>query len=95
MEMRMADEWEWLDRLASSLGEQRPSREEIGWALRVARDVAHGVERKLAPVSTYVAGAHVARRKAEGASAEVALREVDEAVAALLPADSGRRDEEE
>lgn len=91
----MADEWEWLDRLASSLGEQKPSRGEIGWVLRLARDVAHGVERKLAPVSTFMAGTYVARRRAEGASTEAAQREVDEAIAALMPADSGRGDEEE
>jgi hypothetical protein len=91
----MGDEWEWISRLASALGEQPPTREEIGTALRLARDVAHGVERKLAPVSTFVAGMHVARRQAEGGGADVALREVEEAVAELLAPGLGRADEEE
>jgi len=82
------DEWEWLGRLASELGERRPSREEIGTMLRLSRRVARGVERKLAPLSTFVAGMHVARRTAEGATPDEALREVERAVTALAPEDA-------
>lgn len=81
----MADEWMWLARLASQLGEPAPERDEIGTILRTSRDVARGVERRLAPLTSYVAGMHVARRTAEGADRAQALQEVEEAVAALVP----------
>jgi Domain of unknown function (DUF6457) len=79
------DEWAWLERLATALGEAVPGRAEIGAMLRMSRDVAHGVERKLAPLSTFVAGLHVGRRVAEGAAREEALREVRDATARLVP----------
>jgi hypothetical protein len=83
------DEWEWLGRLAAELGEQPPGREEIGTMLRLSRDVARGVERKLAPLTTFVAGMHVARRASEGVDRAQALREVEEAVTALVPEGAG------
>jgi len=46
--------------------------------------VAHGVERRLAPLSTYLAGIHVGRRLAEGATPAEALTEVRRAADALL-----------
>lgn len=79
------DEWRWLDAYAEALGEPPVDREAIGAMLRLSRDVAHGVERKLAPVSTFVAGMHVGRRIHEGATPEEALREVLAATAAALP----------
>ena len=86
------DEWEWLGRLASQLGEQAPGREEIGSILRVSRDVARGVERKLAPLTSYVAGQHMARRVAEGADRAQAMREVEQAVGELIPEGTGLGD---
>ncbi len=83
------DEWVWLDRFAASLGERAPAREEIGAMLRISREVAHGVERKLAPLSTFVAGMHIGRRIAEGADRDQALGEVEEAVSALVPEGAG------
>lgn len=53
--------------------------------LRLARGVAHGVERRLAPISAYVAGLHVARRTGEGASREDALRSLMNAAQRLVP----------
>jgi Domain of unknown function (DUF6457) len=79
------DEWRWLDQLAEALGEPPVDRAQIGAMLRLSRDVAHGVERKLAPLSTFVAGIHVGRRTAEGATQDEALREVLDAVAPMLP----------
>lgn len=76
---------DWMDRLADDLGEQPMSSKEIGQVLKLARDVAHGVERKLAPLAAFVAGVHVGRRMAEGASREGALGESLQAAAALLP----------
>ena len=81
------DEWSWVDDLTQALGEGPLARAHIGSMLKLSRDVAHGVDRKLAPVSTFVAGLHVARRTAEGASADEALREVLNAAAGLIPAD--------
>ncbi|HCO02335.1 MAG TPA: hypothetical protein DIT48_03000 [Actinobacteria bacterium] len=53
--------------------------------LKLSRQVAHGVERKYAPLSTFVAGMHIARRVAEGATEDEALAEVVRAAQALLP----------
>jgi len=79
------DEWTWLDELTDALGEAPLDRAHIGAMLRLSREVAHGVDRKMAPVSTFVAGLHVARRVAEGAAAADALREVEDAAARLIP----------
>ena|SRR2546423_1716691 len=79
------DEWAWLERFAEALGEGAPGRAEIGAMLRLSRDVAHRVERKMAPLAAFVAGLHVGRRAAEGVSGEVALMEVTETAARLVP----------
>jgi hypothetical protein len=50
---------DWLEELASALAVERLSREETGAVLKMARDVAHGVERKFAPLSTYLLGVAV------------------------------------
>jgi hypothetical protein len=76
---------EWLDRFASALGERAPEREEIGAMLQLSRGVAHGVERKFAPLSAYIAGIHVGRREAEGGSLADALSEVRAVARDLLP----------
>ena len=75
---------EWIDRLTSTLGEEAVAAREIGAVLKLARDVAHGAERKLAPLSTYVAGLHAARRAAEGMPRERALAEAADAARALI-----------
>ncbi len=85
----MDDEWEWLDRLAAGIGERPVGRAEIGALLRLARDVARGTERKLAPLSTYLAGVHVGRRTAEGGQAHEALQEVLTVAGGLLPGAEG------
>jgi hypothetical protein len=79
------DEWEWLDALTLALDEPSVDRAEIGSLLRLARDVAHGVDRKLAPLTTFVAGLHAGRRMAEGAPREQAMEEVMRTVTTLLP----------
>jgi uncharacterized protein DUF6457 len=75
----------WMDRLADALGEDRVSQGEMGMALKMAREVAHGVERKLAPLSTFVAGVHAGRAAASGGSREEGLKGAMEAVLDLLP----------
>jgi Domain of unknown function (DUF6457) len=76
---------EWLDRWAEALGEHALGGEEIGAMLRLSRDVAHGVERKLAPLSTYLAGIHVGRRLSEGADLRDVIGEVRAAATRLVP----------
>jgi len=75
----------WVNGLAEELGEAPLGRREVGEVLKLARDVAHGVERKLAPLAAFVAGVHVGRRAGEGASREEALAEATRAAASLLP----------
>lgn len=53
--------------------------------LRLARDVAHRVERKLAPLSAFLLGASVARRVAQGVPRERAFAEALESARGLLP----------
>jgi hypothetical protein len=52
--------------------------------LTLARDIAHGTERKNAPVCAFIAGRYVEARLAQGVDAETALSEVAEAAARLL-----------
>ena len=55
-----------------------------GRVLRIARDVAHGTERRNAPLATYIAGQYVQRRSAQGVSVEEAIAEVESVVTRLL-----------
>ena len=77
---------EWLDELADALEEPRISGEELGAVLKLARDVAHRVERRFAPVSTFLLGVAVGQRTAAGRSRQVAFEEALGTVRALVPA---------
>ncbi|HET7488504.1 MAG TPA: DUF6457 domain-containing protein [Acidimicrobiales bacterium] len=68
---------DWLDRFADALGVARLTAEEIDTVLDLARDVAHGTERKNAPLATYLAG------RAGGAAAGL------DAARAVLPPPAG------
>jgi hypothetical protein len=57
---------EWLDDLAATLGVEATGPDEVVDVLDAARDVAHRVERKITPVSTYLLGMSVQRRIHEG-----------------------------
>jgi Domain of unknown function (DUF6457) len=76
---------EWLDRLAHAFELDAPTNEEIAAVLDAARDVAHGVERRITPVSTFLVGMHVEHRVAAGASREEALASSIAALRATLP----------
>jgi hypothetical protein len=76
---------EWLDRLADALEVPRISGEELGAVLKLARDVAHGVERRFAPVSAYLVGVAVGMRTANGATREDAFHEAAAATRDLVP----------
>ena len=62
-----------LERIADALGIEAPTATETSEILSVARDVAHTVERRITPVSTYLLGLSVQGRVAAGASREDAL----------------------
>ena len=75
----------WLDRLADELGERRLEPAEISAILKVARDVAHGVERRLAPLTAYVLGLYVGRETTEGTPPDEALGEATRAARSMIP----------
>lgn len=76
---------DWLDELADALGEDRVPPKETGALLKLSREVAHGVERKLAPLASYLAGIHVGRRMAEGMDRDQALREFVDRASSMIP----------
>ena len=57
---------EWMDRMALALGEEPLTQPEVGAILKLAREVAHGVERKAAPLATFLAGLHAGTRTGAG-----------------------------
>jgi hypothetical protein len=75
----------WLDRLAAALGVDGIDAEERSLLLEAARDVAHGVERRITPLSTFLLGEAVERRRAAGAPKQEALRASVESLRSLLP----------
>ena len=77
---------EWIDDLAGTFAVEPLSDDETDRLLRVARDVAHRVERKGTPLAAFLIGMDVASRVARGASRELALNESIVTVDALLPA---------
>ena len=57
---------DWVARVAGQLEVEAIDDETQERLLGAARDVAHGVERKLTPIATYLLGAAVERRVAAG-----------------------------
>jgi hypothetical protein len=70
----------WTDNLADALGVDRLSEGDVNALLDTARDIAHRVERKYTPVSTYLIGVAVA--------GGMPLEDANAKVAALLPAET-------
>ena len=64
----------WVDALTRAL--ELPSAVDTDTVLDVARDVAHNVERRAAPVTTYLVGVAVGR----GMAPELAVERVRELV---------------
>jgi len=83
----------WIDQLAEALGQAPASPAETSEILTVARDVAHRVERKLTPVSTYLLGVAVGRRMGGGAGRAEALAAEAAALRSTLP-DASPEDED-
>ncbi len=66
---------DWLDGFADALGVSRLSAEEVEQVLDLARAVAHGTERKNAPLAAYLAG-----RAAGAGLAPASVRETAESL---------------
>ncbi len=75
----------WIEDLAAALALEPLSHEETDRLLRMARDVAHRVERKGAPLASFLLGMDVARRTADGSPRAAALDEAFGVAEALLP----------
>jgi hypothetical protein len=66
---------EWLDQLATTFGVDPLGPGEANDLLDAARDVAHGVERKITPLASFLLGMRVAGRMGDGVPREQALAE--------------------
>jgi Domain of unknown function (DUF6457) len=75
----------WIDELARTLGEEPLTAAETAELLDAARDVAHRVERKMTPLSTFVVGCAVGRLVANGADRTETLSSVVSRLETLLP----------
>ncbi|MGH2729570.1 MAG: DUF6457 domain-containing protein [Actinomycetota bacterium] len=84
---------DWLDRYADALanmlegaGDPGLQRGERNVVLDLARIVAHGTERKNAPLAAFVAGRYSALRETGGADRDSAVAEAVDAARRLLDA---------
>jgi Domain of unknown function (DUF6457) len=75
----------WIDELARSLGEAPLTSTEMARLLDAAGDVAHRVERKMTPLSTFVVGCAVGRTLASGVERSEALNDALGRLDSLLP----------
>ncbi|MBW3561789.1 MAG: molybdopterin-guanine dinucleotide biosynthesis protein MobA [Actinobacteria bacterium] len=78
---------DWLRRFADALDEEPLPPEEISAILDLTRDVAHGTERKLAPLTSYLVGIQLGRQLEGGADRGEAFDETVDRVLATLPDD--------
>jgi uncharacterized protein DUF6457 len=81
---------DWLDELASALGLLPLTPEEQNALLGAARDVAHRVERKITPLSTFLLGEAVGRA---GNGRDDALTGVLDRLESLIPVHEGEERE--
>lgn len=75
----------WTDDLARTLGVAPIDGALVGPLLTASREVAHRVERRDTPLSTYLLGVAAGARIAGGAEPAVALREVVDILLEHLP----------
>jgi hypothetical protein len=76
---------DWIDRLAAEMSAEPLTPEETRELLAAARDVAHRVERKITPVSTFLVGLAVGSTTAGGGDRSAALGEALATLRAMLP----------
>ncbi len=79
----------WIDDLATTLDEERLTDEEATTLLEVARDVAHRVERKVTPLSTFLLGLAVGRATSGGAPRAEAFASALAELRSALPEATG------
>ena len=72
-----------MEQAAAVVGQEPLRDDEVATILRLARDVAHGVERKAAPVAAYLAG--LAAGAGGAADRADALREAVRGIIATIP----------
>ena len=75
---------DWLERLAMTVGVDQLTDEQAEELLGVARDVAHGVERKATPVATFLLGAAVQREIGHGRTHAEAFDQVMASLRTIL-----------
>lgn len=75
---------EWIALLARELGVNGMTPRAQAALLSMARDVAHGTERKYAPLASFIAGRFVELAARDGRDIEAALRDVRDAVTRLV-----------
>lgn len=75
----------WLDGFARSIGVEALEESEIESLLGVARDVAHGVERKVTPLATFLLGMSVQGAITAGTARRVALAAAIGELEGLIP----------
>jgi hypothetical protein len=86
------DDWfeSYAHALEERLGGEEPavhlSKDAKNPVLNMARIVAHGTDRKNAPLAAYVAGRYVAARTRQGIDEDAALAEAFAAAEAVIPA---------
>jgi hypothetical protein len=78
---------EWTDRLAEALGVTPLDEAQQASLLNASREIAHRVERRDTPLSTYLLGVAAGQRVAAGTPGAAAIREVVDAALTLLPPD--------
>lgn len=77
----------WSERVAEVLGQPAWDDAEATAVLDLARDIAHGVERKFAPLTTYAIGIAVGRALADDTLTSEARRTIlDQIAPAMLTA---------
>ena len=76
---------DWLATMAGKLGVDPLEDGQIAELLDVARDVAHGVERKMTPLASYLLGAAVQRRIGHGFTSEEAFDAAVTELRSILP----------
>jgi uncharacterized protein DUF6457 len=83
--MTPMDQHAWIDSLAERFGEEELTSRQTFELLGMAREVAHRVERRITPLSTFFVGVAVGKAQEAGGSRDEALSTALETVGSLLP----------
>ena len=75
----------WLGSVATTLGVDPLTEDQVMELLGIARDVAHGVERRATPLATFLLGAATQRRIGHGATAADAFADALTELQTTLP----------